>query len=79
MKKILTVLGIAVASVPAALLVVVGFISVDLARVVRDRRNRGTFERVPVSRQAREDFNGRLEELEFRVINRGQTVIPEVR
>ena len=78
MKKIITVAGIAVASVPAALLILLGFIGIDLARVVRDRRNRGTFERVPVSRQAREDFNGRLSELEFRVVNRGQTVIPEV-
>lgn len=78
MKKALTVAGMALASLPAGIIVFCGLVALDLARVARGYATRGTVARVPVTKADREAFEGRLQEHEFRVMTRGQTIIPEV-
>lgn len=74
MRKAFTVVMIAIASVPAAALVGLGLIVLDLMRVAANRANRGTFERTPITRKDREDFEAALQESEFAVVNRGPRV-----
>lgn len=75
MKKATTVIGISMANIASGLLVLVGLIAIDLMRVGIQRANRSTIERTKVTPLDREKFEGRIQELEFRVVNVGQTVI----
>lgn len=75
MRKAATVIGISMANLAAGVIVLVGLIGLDLARLAAQRRARGPIARTKISPATREAFEGRIQELEFRVVNVGQTVI----
>lgn len=61
MKKVLTVFGIALASLPAGIIVMLGIIGIDLVRLAARRAARTPHERTRVTRADRREFYRDLE------------------
>jgi hypothetical protein len=79
MKKAATVIGIAFASVSAAVLVFTGLVVVELAGVAHRRANRSTLDRIKIQPAQREAFEAALSEAEFKVLNVGPTLVTDRR
>lgn len=77
MSKAVTVVVMALASVPAAVLVFIGLLFIEAGAQARKRAQRGTLERIQPSPAQREAFLGALSEAEFRVVNVGPTILPK--
>lgn len=74
MKKIATLVVMAIISLPAAAVTLAGLIAIEMFALARKRANRGTLERIKITPERRERFEADLSEAEYKVMAVGPTL-----